>query len=104
MQRRPSEYLKPRRTAAINAIRNMIVSQAKNPSEIMNELGLSHRTFYRYLDIAFKDQSIEYDRLITEQDLTHYVSVYQKRLQEAFTEMTDLSRDRSVDPKERVPH
>src|SRR5215208_6432779 len=96
-----NHYLKPRRTAAINEIKRRVLDKAQSSSEIMQALGLAERTYYRYLDMAFKDEYIEFDKLVTEQDLTFYLAVYAKRMAQAYDEITELSRDSSIDAKER---
>jgi hypothetical protein len=93
--------LKNDKIAAINEIRRRIVERGESNQEIMQQLGLPARTYYRYRAQAFQGKVNEYYQLISKSDLSEYIAVLDARMNKARTELWDLAHNDKLDPKDR---
>jgi hypothetical protein len=95
------QYLKHDRLVSVNEIRRRIVERGESNQEIMHELNLPARTYFRYRQLAFQGRVQEFNELIQSSDLSEHFAILQSRVNAARVELWDLAHNDKLDPKDR---
>lgn len=91
---------KSRRLKAISELRKLIVD-GFSPSEIQEALGLSRRTYYRYLHSAFASDRQALEKQDTT-ELMRWISILVERNNRIYQILKDVACDRTVSGEERI--
>ena len=100
---RPLAYNKPNRRQALLEIRRMIVEEGLSHNEIQLRLNLPSTTYFRYLDLLFKEEqeaitgnNYTYQRLLNESLILNQRYLRRARM------LTSIAEDKNVDAEQRI--
>lgn len=95
-------YNKPLRTQAMQEIRRLLVVEAYTYDEIMQQVGLSERTFYRYLSAIFSHNRQLLTERVGDEEVLNQMAILQARISKQCRDLQEMANDKEVDSKARV--
>jgi hypothetical protein len=92
-------YNKPLRTQAMIEIRRRVV-EGQNHDQIMRDLHLSERTFFRYLNLVFEKDRQRMNQI--DEEVMNHIVILTERFTKMYRELEEIANDSAVDGMARV--
>ena len=89
------------RIAAIRQIRKLIIEGVSH-GEIQEELGLSERTYFRYLQKCFDQERKRIAQIISDEQIMTQIAITEARFQDMWRNVRSIATNEKVDPKIRL--
>jgi hypothetical protein len=98
---RPSNYFKPKKLAAMREIRRLVIAGTSH-QDIQRQLGLSERSYYRYLQDCFKEDRERLAQSVTTDELLTQVAIVEERLMSMYRNLREMATNKDLEPSDRI--
>src|SRR5687768_3963397 len=100
-QKRRGPYKLPERMRTMQEIRNLII-EGYPYNEIMEQLHVPHRTFYRYLSALFEDDRCLLAENVSDDEFLNQMAIARDRLLEQRRDLLEMARDPNIGASDRI--
>jgi hypothetical protein len=98
---RPTNYFKPKKLAAMREIRRLVIAGTSH-QDIQRQLGLSERSYYRYLQDCFKEDRERLAQSITTDEILTQTAIAEARLTDMFRNLREIATNKDIEPSDRI--
>jgi len=85
----------------LREIRRLIIAGVPH-QDIQRQLGLAEKTYYRYLDAAFKEDRERLAESVTTDEMLTQITITEERLTEMYRNMREIATNENFEPAVRI--